>query len=415
MTQTVSSTKVQKLDSAIYYALLGLALSLNCSIAGVSIFLSITFLLMLVRIYLKRDDLSLFKNIPSGFTTCFLAFVLISFLSGLFGAHPLHSTKNIINFYCIRLIPMVAVLLFIKDKSKLLTIVIAYFVGFTVDNLATLYNWGINTSSPSYHSNRAAGFLHIMSTAPLFAGSIPFLAISCIHYLKKGNCKLWIPTALALLISVSALLLSGHRGSWLAVAIGLFIVLFLYLDIKKFLMIISICSILVGGVFASSPKLLDRAKTITVTDNSNKSNYARILVWKSAIAMWKDYPVLGVGISNFDEIYKKNYVHPEQQYILQNAHSNVIHYMAERGTLGALSFLALWAYITLFSIKGWLRHRNLAYLGILSMYTGIMLHGLIGCNFDTAITARYMWTAFGVAFAWLGISQEDKTQQEETI
>ena len=72
MTQTVSSTKVQKLDSAIYYALLGLALSLNCSIAGVSIFLSITSLLMLVRIYLKRDDLSLLKNIPSGFAACFL-------------------------------------------------------------------------------------------------------------------------------------------------------------------------------------------------------------------------------------------------------------------------------------------------------------------------------------------------------
>ncbi len=413
--QTTASSKVQKIDSAIYYALLGFALSLSCSIAGASIFIAMLFLLLLVRIYLKHDGLFLFKHLPKGFIICVSALIVVSLLSGLLGAHPANSTKAVLNFYVVRLIPMAMVLLFIKDKRKLVAIMIAYFIGFTIDNIAEFYNWGFNQTSRWYHSYRAEGFIFCMNKGALFSGSVPFLALASLHYLKKGSRQMSAVAATTFLLGAVALILSGTRGAWLGGAITAVIVLFLYLDFRKFLVLVTVGAIVVGGIFVSSPKLMNRAKTITITDKSNASNYTRILLWHGATAMWKDNPVLGVGITNFHEVYIDKYRNPKVPRYLKNAHNNIFHYMAERGTLGGLAFLALWAYITIISIKGWRHHQNLAYLGMLAMYTGIMIQGLTECNFDTAVSARYMWTSFGVAFAWLGLSRKTDTQQEETI
>ena len=72
----------------------------------------------------------------------------------------------------------------------------------------------------------------------------------------------------------------------------------------------------------------------------------RFIVWRTAIEMWKQHPVLGVGPENFGEEF--NHIQTvEQNYgeswslIWHKAHNEFIHYLATTGTLGFLAYISL--------------------------------------------------------------------------
>lgn len=78
-----------------------------------------------------------------------------------------------------------------------------------------------------------------------------------------------------------------------------------------------------------------------------KNGYGtRFIVWKTAIEMWKQHPVLGVGPENFGEEF--NHIQTvEQNYgeswnlIWHKAHNEFIHYLATTGALGFAAYLLL--------------------------------------------------------------------------
>jgi len=72
----------------------------------------------------------------------------------------------------------------------------------------------------------------------------------------------------------------------------------------------------------------------------------RFIVWRTAIEMWKQHPVLGVGPENFGEEF--NHIQTvEQNYgeswslIWHKAHNEFIHYLATTGAVGFLAYIFL--------------------------------------------------------------------------
>lgn len=67
---------------------------------------------------------------------------------------------------------------------------------------------------------------------------------------------------------------------------------------------------------------------------------SRIIIWKDVIAMWKNFPLFGIGAGAFEwifPIYKSDLASPLK---IATAHSGYMHFLAETGIAGVLLLLA---------------------------------------------------------------------------
>lgn len=72
----------------------------------------------------------------------------------------------------------------------------------------------------------------------------------------------------------------------------------------------------------------------------------RIYLWRSSIEMIKDYPFTGIGLKNFNQVYKEEgYMDPNaREPNLTTAHNTFLNFFVETGVLGGLSFILLVGY-----------------------------------------------------------------------
>ena len=61
--------------------------------------------------------------------------------------------------------------------------------------------------------------------------------------------------------------------------------------------------------------------------------------------MWRDHPVLGVGVGNYPIAYAR-YSLPKWRMALGHAHNYYLNIAAETGLLGLLAYCMLWATAT---------------------------------------------------------------------
>ncbi len=137
-----------------------------------------------------------------------------------------------------------------------------------------------------------------------------------------------------LFINLAGTIFSYARGGWL----GLFLAIpFLFFkDYKKqFLTVMVSGIVLLGGLIAFSPKVQN------VFLNRQSSNMERIAFYKTAIKVFSEKPLLGIGFKNFEP----NVVKYKQKYDIEftdragHAHSNYFEHLASTGALGLLCFL----------------------------------------------------------------------------
>ncbi|MEI6857722.1 O-antigen ligase family protein [Psychrilyobacter sp.] len=151
---------------------------------------------------------------------------------------------------------------------------------------------------------------------------------------KKKNLLL-----IASLITIFAVLISNTRSAWLAMVIGIFTALLINKKIKQILVIIGLSLVLIL-TFKETPvikKYIIKVQSI-VEIKKNTSNAGRFEVWKDAYSIFKENPVLGVGISNYDRASKKEYKIQKRYY---SAHSDYLGLLCETGIVGFMGFLIM--------------------------------------------------------------------------
>jgi putative inorganic carbon (HCO3(-)) transporter len=82
-------------------------------------------------------------------------------------------------------------------------------------------------------------------------------------------------------------------------------------------------------------------RSIEVTD-ANYASLERLAFWQAALDMWRDFPLLGVGLGNYPIAYAR-YSLPKWRMALGHAHNYYLNVAAETGLIGLLAYLALWA------------------------------------------------------------------------
>ncbi|NLY75049.1 MAG: O-antigen ligase family protein [Firmicutes bacterium] len=187
-----------------------------------------------------------------------------------------------------------------------------------------------------------------------------------------------------------ALLLTQTRGSWLALIGGT--VALSWLKNKKILILLFIVCLLLSLLLP--PTYVDRFKS-SFDLKTNSSNLTRIALWKSALLMYRDHLITGVGLNRFSPEYEINYRQPYPVDTSCHPHNNILLFMAETGTFGFVSFVWLMATIFIWLYKNYLQITDPNWrLFPFASFCGLIvfhLQGLTEVNYGDAETIRFFW------------------------
>ena len=206
--------------------------------------------------------------------------------------------------------------------------IVMYFNGINVQNV-----YGeIRAESTFGNSNSFAAFL-IISIFPI------------LMLLFKGKyTKLKILISMAVASICIAIVLSGSRNAFLAFGIGM-IVLCIFFNWRTIGLLIPLSVVLL-----LIPKVNRRIFSLF----SSTQDDSRIKLWKTAVAMIREHPILGVGNGNYVsqyDIYVKKY--PElayPDYKRFTTHNSYLKVESELGIFGILSFFGILA-VSLYRMK----------------------------------------------------------------
>lgn len=224
--------------------------------------------------------------------------------------------------------------------------------------------------------------------------------------------KNWVLRAVALwslVVSFLTIMFTFSRGGFLALLLTLGMMIIYYKPPLKNVLVMLILGI---GLFQNVPdKFLDRFATLSaflpsseeaaMTDNSFRGRTSEL---KVGINTFKDYPVLGVGVNN----YNVHYIEYSQElgidarYEDRSAHNLYVEIAAEQGLAGLSLF-----FVTLFVVyrniyTSWeslVKSEDLQTAGMIVAFSLGFLGYLFSALFVHDAYPRYFWLLLGIAFA----------------
>ena len=172
-----------------------------------------------------------------------------------------------------------------------------------------------------------------------------------------------------IVVDFFAFSLTDIRGAYLGLILGAGLALFLYLFLggsKKYKVAFSallVLGVLVAGLIFLNPKnkvisglpILNRLSTISLSATTVQT---RLMSWNAAWQGFKQYPVLGVGMENFNIIFNKYFkayyfnLAPSETYF-DRAHNQFLNLLVESGILALLLYLGFPILLAYYLIGGY--------------------------------------------------------------
>jgi O-antigen ligase len=229
--------------------------------------------------------------------------------------------------------------------------------------------------------NRISGFQSIYMT---FAGLLMLgaaTALSAALFGKQGRQAGWLYAGAALMTAAIAVSLTRNA------MVGLFAGALLLLALRN-PWAGAVAPILAVIAIALAPSHIhDRA--LSVADIHNGTNKERLYLWSAGIRIARDHPFFGVGQNSFPLVYPK-YRHPDvKEPNISHLHNNVIEIAVERGGVGLLAWMTIWA-VALWNMGVAWRNAGrgepdaMAAMGLAAI-TAFLAAGMFEYNFGAAV------------------------------
>ncbi len=232
-----------------------------------------------------------------------------------------------------------------------------YFGAFVLLGVATYQTFFLGME-------RAQGITH-----PIVFGNVGMLfgGLLFISALYKPGRAHWLLSGLALGAALTASLLSGSRGGWLALPIVLVFVPMVAArtpSVRRKRLIFSVVILMMVGVAIGFSERMDTrinqafsdVKSFTSGQNLNTSLGQRFLMWKIAWEQFQRHPLIGSGIGDFkhDSIDAMETGESQLNYERSHAHNIFFEMLGNTGLLGLLSMLmAIIVVPFVLFYKGW--------------------------------------------------------------
>ena len=366
--------------------IMSLAFFTFVSIAAGNIFLGILALCFFIQLYKKKIN---FNQDYKGYFIAIGLFIISMLLSALFSGDIIYGLKRWTDMWIWRFMPFVVVIFLLNNYFDAKKVMLTGFAGITLTSVYAVYQ-GLSGIS------RANGFYgHPMTLGGWLCVFLPLLLIE--FFERKLLGKYYWLAGFAFCICSAGLVFNATRGAWLAVAIVSAVLLIYYMFKNKRNLAVSIIFVaLISTVLVNNPKFMHRLDTI---DDFNKyqSNTERILIWQSAWNMFKDHPILGVGLGQYTENYQQKYISPQaKEPKLGHAHNNFLQMLAENGIVGFAGFVIMFGYIILKNLITWFNTKNVYALMIVSATVCLLLQGFTEYNVGNSAVIKMYWLILGL-------------------
>jgi hypothetical protein len=111
-------------------------------------------------------------------------------------------------------------------------------------------------------------------------------------------------------------------------------------------------------------------KELATLSDPRAASLGRLTIWKDTIALSKDFPIMGIGLGNFQHLYPK-YRTIEANSLFVHAESDYVETLSDTGVLGTFLLFGGFVFFLSVMMKKWFARRD-------PFVKGITLGGIIG-------------------------------------
>ncbi len=254
-------------------------------------------------------------------------------------------------------------------------------------------NLGIVRATAAFKDSNLLG-IYLSGIAPV--------AIGLGFWFFKGKAR--AAAIVAALLIVAGIGLTYSRPTFLALYIAL--AMFALARRQKWLLI-ALAACLVIAPFAAPKSVKEWAKSVDYNPLRFMCNDDRIAIYRNALQMIRQHPVMGVGANTFMKNYRFYKEKPEYREVITAdycyAHNNFLHMAGELGLAGVAVFL--WFLVVLFreSLRIYRRLQDPLYktlsLSLIICLASFLINGLTESSLYYARVAGLFWFLAGWSLA----------------
>ncbi len=240
--------------------------------------------------------------------------------------------------------------------------------------------------------------------------SLAMLVPLCWYYLGLTSSRVIKLGLLGIMLcAVAQIVMSGSRGSSLALGLGLLMVV---ARSKRRIGVLLAALVLIGPVVYLVRDMYFARMTTLRSYDEEASAASRIVHAKAAFAMWRDYPILGVGFGGM------NYARLSSQYAdLDGEHVAHNTYLQTLVDSGIIAFV-LYVYVLLMSVyklghsAAYWKERNPARAAIAWSFQTALVSFLLGCTFYSCQRMDFPYMLLMGAGAWENMDRQLRVEDE---
>ncbi|HAM39055.1 MAG TPA: hypothetical protein DCP53_06665 [Elusimicrobia bacterium] len=342
---------VKKLDFILYYGLIVFAFVLPISIAATNIVWVVLLLVWIIKIIIKKSE-----NFYTPLNYPISIFLIITVVFSIFGLNFFKSMKGMnsellfIVFFIIAInvkdFQHVKKIAYFFLISSALTGLLGLWQYFSGQNLYDNVIYGKTANLISMFNFRAHGtrsWMHTYAEGLLMA--LP-IGVSFLIYSKKRIIYYFI-----IGLIVSGIVLSYVRMAWIATVIIFIIMFFILIRRKKN---INLSYLLIPLILIAFSSVFLPKRGNIIKRAIDFKDPIRINMWKTSVAILKDYPIFGTGMKNIKTIFPEYYEKlglDKEYYKLSHLHNTYLHISVERGILGLIIFLSVFGFYFYYGIR----------------------------------------------------------------
>lgn len=382
--------------------------SLLTSMAGMEIFGWLTFTLAMAVTWKERKSVEVAEEGKAffglGADWIYLALVIIVILGYLINAAP--DAEFVFMIGCMRWGLLMYAVAYAARATKMTekafiplmivaTVVAlhgiqAYFTGWDYIRGRSVLSY-VNAAGQA----RSAGFFSMPTT---FAHAISQTLCFPLAALALGWARQrwqWVTLSVASAIILTSLVMSFTRGAWISsfCALGAMALL-----VNRRLFVSFVTAAAIGGTVLVTVSPVFRSRVISLFDGGYNSNSERMELWRANMWMFKEYPLLGIGLNDNErrtEEYNIKYGFPDAK--VGNAHNTYVQWLSGTGILGLSAYLAFIGFYLWLTFRLWkvipreqVWHRTIV-LGAFGAQVAVHVGGLTDCNFkDAEVQHQYI-------------------------
>lgn len=357
-------------------------------------------------IFFKNKNINNFSN-ENLIKIILIIFVYLCLIS-IFAENQFNAFKSAISQF--RFLFFLLLISFFSNKKLYIekylnfSLVLILFVCFDAlyqfKNSINLFGYILDPKNP----NRLGGVFdqELILGSFVFLTSIPVISILLYNF-KFATFYKKSFTIFFIIICFFTILLSGERMSFLLFFLTSSILLFINFSLKKVLILISVLISLLAAVI-----VFNKSTFIRVNQFYNEilllKNQNHIRLFSSAVNIWKESPVFGVGLKNYrihcntndyDEFTEKN------RLCSTHPHNFYFEILAEGGLIGIMMFIVFFFYLikTIF-----LNYKRIVpvlkpfYLGSALIIFSYIFPLKSSGSFFSTFTASFFWFNLGIIY-----------------